>query len=75
MTTYDKVIALAKPYFGPATESFIERQCKAHLKIDPRELAHWHLPQLATWLEIGGALVMPAAKAKELASRVGAMQP
>ncbi len=32
--TSDKVIGLSKPYFGPATESFLARQCKSHLKIE-----------------------------------------
>ncbi len=72
-TYYDKVIELARPYLGPATEAFIARQCKAHLKTDPALLAHAQLQQLATWVEISGALVMPPAKAKELASRVASV--
>ena len=66
----DKVIAISKPYFGPATESFLSRQCKGHLKIDVAELNESHLKDLARWVESSGALIMDAAKAAEVATKI-----
>ena len=69
----DKVVALSKPYFGPATESFLARQCKDHLKIEMADLAAPHLKDLAKWVEVGGSLVMDAAKASELSKKIAAL--
>ena len=66
----DKVIAVSKPYFGPATESFLSRQCKGHLNIEVASLAQSHLPELAKWVERSGALIMDAAKAAEVAAKI-----
>jgi hypothetical protein len=66
----DKVIAISKPYFGPATESFLSRQCKGHLNIDVSALAESHLKELAKWVETSGALIMDAAKAAEVAGKI-----
>jgi hypothetical protein len=66
----DKVIAISKPYFGPATESFLERQCKGHLNIDVSALTAAHLKELAKWVESSGALLMDAAKASEVAGKI-----
>jgi hypothetical protein len=71
--TSDKVVAIAKPYLGPATEAFLARQCKAHLKIELAELNSSSLKDLAKWVEIGGGLVMDPAKAAELARKVAAL--
>ncbi|HEX3375323.1 MAG TPA: hypothetical protein VHS29_00580 [Candidatus Acidoferrales bacterium] len=66
----DKVIAISRPYFGPATESFLDRQCKGHLNIDVSALTAAHLKDLAKWVESSGALVMDAAKAAEVAGKI-----
>ena len=66
----DKVIAISKPYFGPATESFLDRQCKGHLNIEVGSLTVAHLKELAKWVESSGALVMDAAKAAEVAGKI-----
>jgi len=66
----DKVIAISKPYFGPATEAFLNRQCKGHLNIDVSELAQSHVKELAKWVERSGALLMDAAKASEIAGKI-----
>ena len=34
MTVYENVVSVSKSYLGPATEAFIARQCKSHLKKD-----------------------------------------
>lgn len=69
----DKVIAASKPYLGPATESFITRQCQSHLKVDPAALTAANLKALSEWVERSGALVMDPAKAKELAKKIELM--
>jgi hypothetical protein len=70
VTVYEKVVATSKNYLGPATESFISRQCKSHLKKQPDELMAADLEALAMWIEIGAGLVMDKAKATELAGKV-----
>ncbi len=70
MTVYEKVVATSKTYLGPATESFLSRQCKSHLKKLPEQLMTEDLENLAMWIEIGAGLVMDKAKATELAGKV-----
>ncbi len=69
----EKVMALSKPYFGPATESFLARQCKGHLNIEVGSLAQSHLKELAKWVEISGKLIMDPAKAAEVAKKIAAL--
>ncbi|HEY2821025.1 MAG TPA: hypothetical protein VGJ06_08295 [Candidatus Acidoferrum sp.] len=69
----DKVIAVSKPYLGPATESFIARQCQSHLKVDPSALSAINLKALSEWVERSGSLVMDPAKATELAKKIAVM--
>jgi hypothetical protein len=71
---YEKALGVSKPYLGPAAENFIARQCKSHLKIEPSLLAPQHLPELAKWMAIGGALIMDGAKAAELSKKIAALK-
>jgi len=71
--TSDKVMALSKSYLGPATESFLARQCKTHLKIELSALEHAQLKELAKWVESGAALIMDHAKATELGHKIAAL--
>jgi hypothetical protein len=71
--TSDKVIALSKPYLGPATESFITRQCKLFLKIEMSALAPANLKELASCMEVGGRAIMDPAKASELGKKIAAI--
>ncbi len=66
----EKVIAVSKPYFGPATESFLSRQCKGHLKVDVGDLTPSHLAELAKWVASSAALIMDPAKATEVANKI-----
>jgi hypothetical protein len=66
----DKVIAVSKPYFGPATQSFLSRQCKKHLNIELNSLTESHLEELAIWVKTSGALIMDAAKAADVARKI-----
>ena len=71
----EKALALSVPYLGPAARIFLERQTKWHLDglgfdaLEPR-----HLPDLAKWVNISGALVVEPAKAKELSEKIGALR-
>jgi len=73
MSTYEKVVSVAKTYLGPATESFISRQCKSHLKKEPGQLMASDLAALAKWMEVGAGLVMDQGKATELAKKVASL--
>jgi len=69
----DKVIAIGKTYFGPATESFLSRQCKSHLKMELKDLTPADLKTLANWVEVGAGLIMDQAKAAEVARKIAAI--
>lgn len=69
----EEIIAISKPYLGPATESFLVRQCKVHLQIELSDLAKSHLPELAKWVAESAALIMDGAKATELSKKISAL--
>ena len=69
MSVHQEIMTLSKPYFGPAAEQFIARQCEL-LKIDPQALGKQHLPALAERVEVGGLRFMDEAKSKELAIKI-----
>jgi hypothetical protein len=69
----NKVLALSKPYLGPATEAFLGRQCKLFLKIDMAALTSANLKELANCFELGGRAIMDPAKATELAKKIAAL--
>ncbi len=69
----DRILALSKPYLGPAAESFLARQCKGHLSIEMTALTSAHLKDLAAWVERSGGLIMDAPKAAELGKKIAAM--
>jgi len=68
--TSDKVVAISKPYFGPATESFLNRQCIGHLSIGFNALEQSHLKELAKWVEPAAAKIMDPNKAAEVAKKI-----
>ncbi|HLJ23053.1 MAG TPA: hypothetical protein VKT71_03030 [Candidatus Acidoferrales bacterium] len=70
----DKVIAVSKPYFGPATQSFLSRQCKKHLNIELNSLTESHLEELAVWVKTSGALIMDSAKAADVAHKIAGLR-
>lgn len=69
----DQVLAIARPYLGPAAESFLSRQCKSHLKINFPEITRAQAKDLSKWVEIGAGLIMDGNKATELARKVAAV--
>jgi hypothetical protein len=66
----DRLLTMSKPYLGPATESFLARQCKGHLNVEIAAITPAHLKDLAMWVERSGALIMEPAKAAELAKKI-----
>jgi hypothetical protein len=69
MSLYSNVVIASKPFLGPATEKFLERQCK-YLKVEPNQLAKEHLEQLA-WLSNNAArLIMYSVQADKLAEKI-----
>ena len=75
MTLYQRVAEIGKPYLGPATEQFIARQCKSHLKIEATNLMSAQLGELAKWVENSAGLIMDKGKAAELAKKILAAKP
>jgi hypothetical protein len=69
----DKVLAVSKPYLGPAAEQFLARQCKLFLKIDSAALTAAHLKELSGCFELGGRAIMDPAKATELAKKIATL--
>ena len=74
MTLYEQAIAVSKMYLGPATESFIDRQCKTRLKIEPSALSLSQLAELSRYVELYGATIMDPAKAGLLAAKIAALR-
>jgi hypothetical protein len=70
----DKVIEISKAYLGPATESFLSRQCKEHLKVELENLTAANLKDLAKWVGVGAALIMDRAKATQLAEKISSIK-
>jgi hypothetical protein len=66
----DRVTAICQPYFGPATSSFLARQCKSHLKIEVSDLTQAQCKELSKWIGVGAGLLMDQAKATEVAEKV-----
>lgn len=58
MTLRDDVLKILAGQMGPAAGTFLERQCKAHLKKDSATIAKGDLPELAKWVEVGAGLTL-----------------
>ncbi|HTZ57126.1 MAG TPA: hypothetical protein VMB49_03470 [Acidobacteriaceae bacterium] len=71
MSVYADVVNVSKAFLGPATEKFLERQCR-YLKVNPDALTKADLKQLA-WLSKNAAgSIMDAAQAEKLAQKIEA---
>ena len=68
-----KVVEISKTFLGPATESFLRRQFKGHLKIELDQLAPSNLKDLAKWVEVGAALIMDPVKSTQLANKISSV--
>lgn len=56
-TVRSEVLQVMHAYLGPATERFLDRQIRAHLKKDPQELDRKDIVALAGWLKVSLALL------------------
>jgi hypothetical protein len=73
MNPYDRVLAIAKTFLGPAAESFLTRQCKVALDIEAAKLTPSHFKDLAIWVEVSACRFIEQDKALEMARRIGAL--
>jgi hypothetical protein len=70
MSAFEKLVAVSRPYLGPATEQFLKRQCLVYLGTDADRLLQSQLAELSKGIQIAATRVMDEAKAAELASKV-----
>lgn len=66
MALFDEVKNTVSRYIGAQSEKFIERQCRAHLKVEPGGLNSSHVTELAKWVGISAGLILSQDKADEL---------
>ncbi len=71
MSVYNDVVALSKPFLGPATEKFLERQCR-YLKVPPENLQKQHLQQLSWLSKNAASLIMDEAQATIFSAKIAA---
>ncbi len=74
MPLFNDVIAMARPYLGPAAEKFVSRQISTHLNVTSDQLGTQHLEELSKWCFNSGKLVMAEAKAQEFSQKVKSMK-
>ena len=53
----DQIIAISRDYLGPASERFIERQVKTHLKKPLADVTKSDLVKLVDWIRLSFALL------------------
>lgn len=70
MSLFDDVKGVVSKYLGGQAERFIERQCKAHLNINPQDLTKGNLNDLAKWIGISAGLLLPKEKAEALKNEI-----
>jgi hypothetical protein len=70
---YDRVLAIAKHYLGPAAESFVARQCQLALRIEAVAITSGHLKALGHQVEVAACRFIEPAKAKEMAGRIATL--
>jgi hypothetical protein len=70
MKPYDRVLAIAKLYLGPAAESFLARQCQLALKIEAINITSAHFKDLASLIEVSACRFIERAKAEEMSRRI-----
>jgi hypothetical protein len=71
MSLYNDVVTVSKVFLGPATEKFLERQCR-YLKVAPEALTKADLKQLAWLSKNAASSIMDAAQAEKLGQKIEA---
>ena len=55
----EKVLNSTKRYLGPASQTFLERQTRTHMKgLDFNEIKEEHLPELLKWVHTSARLII-----------------
>lgn len=73
MKPYERVLAIAKFYLGPAAESFLARQSQLALKIDAAAITASHFKVFGAWAEVAACRFIEPAKALEMGKRIAAL--
>ncbi len=70
----NKSLEIAARYMGGRGESFIKRQCNAHLNISMDSLSPKHIPELAKWVGISAGLIMDKAKVERFKKEISSLR-
>jgi|WetSurSiteA1Bulk_404760.scaffolds.fasta_scaffold56437_2 hypothetical protein len=55
----EKVLLFTKRYLGPASQTFLERQAKNHMKgLAFNDIKEEHLPELFKWIHTSARLII-----------------
>jgi hypothetical protein len=60
----DDIKTVAVKYVGSESQRFIDRQCRAHLKVEPQVVNRAHLPELARWVGISAGIILSQDQAE-----------
>ena len=74
MTLEEDCVKVLTRHLGPAASSFLARQCKYHLKIEPSELQKSNLDELAKWCHIGVSLTINKTTAEKVKQEILALK-
>ena len=66
MTVEQSCLAVLAEELGPAAKTFLDRQCRSHLKKEPSTLQKADLDELAKWCTIGIQLALGAQVAESV---------
>lgn len=73
MSIYENASNIISKYLGNQGGKFLERQCRAHLKVEPVNLTVSHIAELAKWVGLSASLIMARDKADALKSEISAL--
>lgn len=61
----DQIIAISRDYLGPASERFIDRQVRTHLRKRTEDITKADLVKLVDWIKLAFALLTNDSKLVE----------
>jgi hypothetical protein len=70
---YDRVLAIAKYYLGPAAESFLTRQCLVGLNKDAAKITAGDFKALGAWVEVAACRFIEIPKAQQMGNRIAVL--
>jgi hypothetical protein len=74
MTTYERVLYVAQPFFGQNTDKYIERQCLNKIGITAESLKLRHIADLVKQIEKSAALVISKNEVKQLCQSLESLE-